>query len=145
MLGRDCFVHPEHDRDEPIQGHHVRPATRGGGDSQTLRLCANAHGRVHYLLDRLEDYAVASPFATVDEVVASIPADIWQLFTGGERSLVIHGWGTYGNAFLNGMYETAYRLWRTDGTPKDETTPHFADLGLAARWSRRWRKELGAL
>lgn len=145
MLGRDCLVHPEHDEPVPIERHHVRPQPRGGGDAQTIGLCANAHGRVHFLLDDLEDFAVSSPYATVDEVVTSVPGAIWETFAPIERKIAIRGWHTYGNAFLNGMYATAYQHWRTDGTPKQDGTPLFADLGHAARWSKRWRRELGAL
>ncbi len=103
MLGRECLVHAEHDEPVPIEQHHVRPLARGGGDSQQVGVCANAHGRIHHLLDDLESFA------------------------------------------LDGMFATAYRLWRTDGTPKEDGVPLFADLGHAARWSKRWRKELGAL
>lgn len=145
MLGRDCLVHTEHDDPVPIVSHHVRPQARGGGDSQIIRLCANAHGRVHSLLDDVEDYASSSPFATVDEVLTSMPASAWIVYTPTEKVIAIRGWQTYGNGFLNGMYATAYRLWRTDGSPRDDGTPLFADLGHAARWSRRWRRELGAL
>lgn len=56
-----------------------------------------------------------------------------------------HGWESYGLGFLNGRYATLFKLWRTDGTPKQEGVPLFVDLGHAARWSRRWRKELDAL
>lgn len=145
MLGRDCLVHAEHDLPAPIHGHHVRPLVRGGGDSQVVSLCANAHGRVHRLLDEIEATAQACPFATVGEVLRTLPDDIWQAFPATERAIAYHGWQSYGLGFLNGRYATAYRLWRTDGTPKEPDTPLFVDLGHAARWSKRWRKELDAL
>lgn len=89
-LGRACMVHPEHEQEVPIEGHHVRPLARGGGDSQVVSLCANAHGRVHVLLDEIESTAVASPFATVDEVIRSLPNDLWPGFdstsTAGSRT-----------------------------------------------------------
>lgn len=110
-----------------------------------VSLCANAHGRVHVLLDEIEDTAAASPYATVGEVLRSIPGDLWPGFDAVERMIAFHGWETYGLGFLNGRYETAARLWRTDGAPKLPDVPLFVDLGHAARWSRRWRRELGAL
>jgi hypothetical protein len=145
MLGRDCLVHPGHDWPVPIEGHHVRPLVRGGGDSQVVDLCANAHGRVHHLLDEIEAVAEASPYATVGEVLRTLPTDIWQAFAATERAIAYHGWQAYGLGFLNGRYATAYRFWRTDGSPKLANVPVFADLGHAARWSRRWRKEMEAL
>jgi len=145
VLGRECLAHREHDEPVPVERHHVRPRTRGGGDSQTVQLCANAHGRVHALLDGIEDVAVASPFAVVDEVLRSLPRDIWQAYSVIERAIAYRGWQAYGLGFLNGRYESGYRMWRTDGTPKARDIPHFNDLYHAARWSRRWRRELGAL
>lgn len=145
MLGRDCLVHTEHDQPVPIQPHHVRPLARGGGDSQMVPLCANAHGRVHVLLDQIEATAEASPYATVGEVLRTLPDDVWQVFPATERAIAYHGWQAYGLGFLNGRYAAAYRLWRTDGSPRQPNTPMFADLGHAARWSKRWRKELDAL
>lgn len=145
MLGRDCTVHAEHAEAAPIEQHHVRPLARGGGESQTINLCANAHGRVHFLLDDLENFAVSSPHSTASEVAASVPGSLWAAFSEMERLIALRGWEAYGNGFINGMYATAYRLWRTDGTPKEDGVPMFADLGHAARWSRRWRKEMDAL
>lgn len=145
MLGRECYVHAEHPEPEPIEDHHVRPLARGGGDSQVIRMCANAHGRVHHLLEEIEAVAVSSPFATVDEILRQIPDDLWPGYLLAERSVAYHGWREYGLAFLNERYATVYRLWRTDGTPKQPDTPLFADLGHAARWSKKWRRELDAL
>lgn len=145
MLGRDCTVHDEHDEPVPIEKHHVRPLARNGGDSQQIRLCANAHGRVHFLLDDLEDFAVSSPHSTASEVASSVPGTLWATFSEMERLVALRGWYLYGNGFTNGMYATAYRLWRTDGSPKVAEAPAFVDLGHAARWSRKWRKELGVL
>jgi hypothetical protein len=145
MLGRTCLVHTEHPDHVPIEAHHIRPVPRGGETSQVLNICANAHGRVHALLEEIEATAVASPYATVGEVLRSIPNDLWPGFDVTERMIAFHGWEAYGLGFLNGRYDNAYRLWRTDGTPKQSDVPLFADLGHAARWSRRWRKELGAL
>jgi len=144
MLGRECLVHREHDEPVPIEEHHVRPRPRGGGDAQTLGMCANAHGRVHVLLDAIEDYAAASPFAVVDEILRTLPRDVWSGFDVLERSVAYRGWQSYGLGFLNGRYATAYRLWRTDGTPKTDEAPMFQDLYHAARWSKKWRRELGA-
>lgn len=145
MLGRVCLVHPEHDEPVPIEDHHVRPRPRGGGDSQTVRLCANAHGRVHALLDEIEAVALSSPFAVVDEVLRSLPDVTWQRFTVTERGIAYQGWRSYGLPFIQRRYATAFRLWRTDGTAKEPATPHFDNLYHAARWSRRWRQELDAL
>jgi hypothetical protein len=143
MLGRDCFVHAEHDQPQPIQEHHVRPMSRGGVDSQVLRMCANAHGRVHRLLDEIEAVALASPYATTDEIIRTLPEGIWKVFTVEERAVAYHGWQAYGLGFLNGRYGVSFDLWRTDGTPKHASVPHFSDLTHAARWSRRWRRQLG--
>lgn len=143
MLGRVCLVHPDHVEDEPMVLHHVRPRPRGGGDSQTIQVCANAHGRIHFLLDEIEAYAVASPYATMAEVVGSLPH--WSNFDLVERSAALRGWEMYGIGFLGGRYAVAYRYWRTDGAPRDPNTPHFDDLYHAARWSRKWRRELDAL
>jgi hypothetical protein len=144
-LGRACMVHPEHEQDVPIEGHHVRPLARGGGDAQVISLCANAHGRVHVLLDEIEAVATATPFGTVSEVLRTIPNDLWPGFDVTERMIAFHGWESYGLSFLNGRYLTAHRLWRTDGSPKEPDVPLFADLGHAARWSKKWRRELDAL
>lgn len=145
MLGRECLVHAEHDEPVPIEQHHVRPLARGGGEGQSVGVCANSHGRIHYLLDDLESFAASSPYATVDEVARSVPDRTWETYTPTERVIALRGWNAYGLGFLNGRYRTAYDLWRTDGTPKHDGVPLFADLGHAARWSRRWRKELDAL
>jgi hypothetical protein len=145
MLGRACIVHPEHDDPVPIERHHVRPRPRGGGDAQVIQVCANAHGRIHALLDEIEDRAAASPYATTDEVLRSLPADLWRSYNVIERGIAYRGWLVYGLGFLNGRYAAAYRFWRTDGTPKTSDVPQFADLYHAARWSKRWRKELGAM
>jgi hypothetical protein len=144
MLGRECLVHPDHDEPVPIDRHHVRPRPRGGGDVQ-VSVCANAHGRIHVLLDAIEDLAATSPFATVDEILRGLPRDTWISFDVTERAVAYRGWQTYGLGFLNHRYDTAYRLWRTDGTPKTSEAPIFADLYHAARWSKKWRRELGAL
>jgi hypothetical protein len=141
MLGRVCIVHPEHDEPVPIERHRVRPGSRGGGDA-AIQLCANAHGRVHALLDEIEDRAVASPFATTDEVLRGLPSGLWSGYTVIERQIAYRGWLAYGLGFLNGRYATAYRYWRTDGTPKTDDAPMFADLHHAARWSKKWRREL---
>lgn len=145
MLGRVCLVHPEHPEPVPLDLHHVRPRPRGGGESQAVQVCANAHGRIHALLDEIEARALATPFGTKDEVIRHLPAELWSSYTVIERQVAYRGWLAYGLGFLNGRYATAYRLWRTDGTPKTTEAPMFADLYHAARWSKRWRRELGAL
>lgn len=145
ILGRECFVHREHDEQVPIDRHHVRPRPRGGGDSQTIELCANAHGRVHRLLDDIEAYAAACPYATTREVLARLPAHIWTGYTRDEQLIAYRGWEAYGLPFLNGRYLSAYRFWSTDGRAKQDEVPHFDDLYHASRWSRKWRKEMGAL
>lgn len=144
MLGRECLVHPEHDEPVPIEDHRPRPGPRGGGGA-SVHLCANAHGRVHNLLDLIEDVAVASPYAVASEVLRTLPDDIWRAYSVTERAVAYRGWMAYGPGFINGRYASAYRLWRTDGTAKEPDVPHFDDLYHAARWSRRWRKELDAL
>lgn len=142
ILGRECLVHPDHDDKVPIESHHVRPCPRGGGDSQTLTLCANAHGRIHHLLDDIEGYAAACPYATADEVIARLPAHVWTGFTETEQMIAFRGWQAYGLGFLNGRYLNAFRWWSTDGRAKQDDVPHFGELFHASRWSRKWRKEL---
>jgi hypothetical protein len=143
MLGRECLVHTAHEQPVPIQPHHVRPMSRGGSSAQAVGLCANAHGRIHHLLDEIEAYALASPYATVDEVLRAALADLWRGSELTERAIAGRGWQSYGLGFLNGRYAGAYRMWRTDGAAKEPDVPHFTDLLHAARWSRRWRRELG--
>jgi hypothetical protein len=136
-------VHPQHDEPVPIATHYVRPRPRGGGAEPTVTLCANAHGRVHALLDEIEAYAMTSPYRTTNEVLRSLP--VWDAYDVTERAIAYHGWMAYGLSFINGRYAAAYAHWRTDGTPKVPDVPHFNDLYHAARWSKRWRKELDAL
>lgn len=100
---------------------------------------------MHALLEGIEATARASPFRTVAEVLRSLPDDIWSAYDVTERAVAYRGWQAYGLGFMNGRYETAYRYWRTDGSPKGPGVPHFDDLFHAARWSRRWRRELGSL
>ena len=145
MLGRECLVHREHDEVVPIVEHHVRPRPRGGGDSQILDLCANAHVKIHVLLDKIEAYAEACPYATMGEVLDHLPAHVWTGYAEIERAIAYRGWESYGLGFLNGRYRSASRFWATDGTAKEENVPHFDDIVHAARWSRKWRRELGAL
>jgi hypothetical protein len=144
MLGRDCLVHARHDEVVPIQYHHVRPLPRGGGESPVISLCANAHGRVHALLDNIETYAAACPYATLAEVLAKLPAHVTVGYQNTEKAIAARGWESYGTAFLNGRYRTAFRWWATDGRAKADEVPHYCDLFHASRWSRRWRRELDA-
>jgi hypothetical protein len=142
MLGRECLVHRAHDNPVPIEAHHVRPLPRGGGESQVISLCANAHGRVHMLLDGIETYAVACPYATSAEVLARLPAHVTSGYDSTEKMIAARGWETYGMAFLNGRYSAAFRWWATNGSAKVDNVPHFSDLFHASRWSRKWRREL---
>lgn len=145
IRGRVCLAHPDHDPAVPIQIHHLQPRARGGIGTPTVQLCANAHGSVHALLDVIEELALNSPYATVDEVLRGLPERTWTSFTGPERVIAYHGWRTYGLGFLGGRYANHYRLWRTDGTARAPDVPMFDDVNHAARWSRRWRRELERL
>jgi hypothetical protein len=145
MPGRACLAHPAHAEVVPIQVHRMRPLARGGQASPTVRLCANAHALVHDLLDELEETALTVPYATVHEVVRYLPPKVWADFPAEVRAIAYSGWKAYGLGFLNGRYVVHHHYWRTDGTPKEPEVPAFADLVHAARWSRRWRKELGRL
>jgi hypothetical protein len=142
MLGRECLVHTHHDDPVPIEPHHVRPLPRGGGESQVIDLCANAHGRVHALLDDIESYAAACPYATTAEVLGRLPAHVIVGYDRTEKMIAARGWESYGLAFLNGRYKSAFRWWTTNGTAKEAEVPHFSDLFHASRWSRKWRREL---
>lgn len=141
-LGRLCLAHQDHAPPVPIEVHHVRPVTRGGRGSPTVQLCANAHGQVHDLLDRLEALAVRSPYTTTREIVERLPRDLWAAYPGAVRVIAYKGWLTYGVGFLGGLYDDRYRLWATDGAPRMAGVPVYADVMHAARWSRRWRREL---
>ncbi len=144
-VGRFCLAHAEHPGPVPIEVHHVRPVARGGQGTRTVQLCANAHGLVHALLDEIETCAVASPYATVHEVIRALPRAMWAGYDGRIRVIAYRGWQGYGLGFLGHRYDTHHRLWRTDGTPKVPDVPHFTDVAHAARWSRRWRRELERL
>lgn len=139
---RVCLAHAEHGETIPIEIHRIRPAARGGLAGQVVQLCPNAHGQVHDLLDRIEALAVVSPYATTREVVDSLPRSLWAAYPGPIRVIAYKGWLTYGLGFLGGVYAEKYRLWDSAGQPRAAGVPVYADLGHAARWSRRWRKEL---
>lgn len=143
MLGVVCLAHHgEHARLVPIEMHHVRPVARGGQGSLTVPLCANAHGEVHDLLDEIEARALTSPFALVDEVIRNIPREVRAVYSPRVRVIAYRGWQTYGLGFLGGRYANDHRHWRTDGTAKAEGVPAFNETMHAARWSRRWRRNL---
>lgn len=142
--GRRCLAH-RHDELVPIVSHSVRPLPRGGLGSHTIHLCANAATDVHTLLDLIEDRAVAATYARVDEVIRDLPRETWASFGGAERVIAYKGWKTYGLGFLMGRYAIHYRHWRTDGSPKRADVPAFSDVMHAARWSRRWRREMERL
>jgi hypothetical protein len=144
-LGRECMVHKKHDEKVPVEPHYVRPRPRGGGDSQALTVCANAHGRIHYLLDSIEGYAVSCPYATPSEVLRYLPAHVASGFNDMEQVIASRGWMSYGLGFLNGRYSNAYRWWATDGSAKEDEVPHYDELFHASRWSRKWRRELNEL
>lgn len=97
---------------------------------------------MHHLLDNIEAYAAACPYATASEVINQLPAHIWTGFTDTERMIAYRGWESYGLGFLNGRYLNAFRWWSTDGQAKQDDVPHFGELFHASRWSRKWRKEL---
>lgn len=144
MIGRLCLVHPDHLERVPIITHHIRPASRGGRTSRTVRLCANAHGLVHDLLDVIEDAAADSPYGVVAEIVRHLPPERWAQYPGAVRVVAYAGWKTYGLGFMQGTYAREYALWDSAGRPRTEGIPTYADVRQAARWSRRWRRELGA-
>jgi hypothetical protein len=142
VIGRICLAHPRHSEIVPIVQHSIRPVTRGGTGTRTVQLCANADGLVHELLDEIEAVALTTPYALVDEVVRSVPRDIWARFPGAVRVIAYRGWQEYGLSFLGGRYDRNHELWGTSGEAKHANTPAFTDVSHAARWSRRWRREL---
>lgn len=142
LVGRLCLAHPVHAEAVPIEHHHVRPVSRGGTGSPTVQLCANAHGLVHDLLDQLEAQALASPYATTDEVVRTLPREVWARYPGAVRVIAYKGWKLYGLGFIGGLYADAHRHWGTSGEAKHANVPSYHDVRHAARWSRRWAKEL---
>jgi hypothetical protein len=144
-LGRVCLAHPDHADAAPIVFHHVRPVSRGGAGTMTVQLCANAHGLVHALLDDIEAVALTSPYATVDEVIRLIPRGTWAFYPGAVRVIAYKGWQSYGLGFLGGRYQRQHQLWDTTGAARNANTPAYADVRHAARWSRRWRREIERL
>lgn len=142
MFGRVCLAHASHAVAVPIENHHVRPVARGGQGTKTVQLCANAHGSVHDLMDRIEEVAVRSPYAIVNEVIRSVPRNVWAEYPGAVRVIAYKGWQLYGLSFIGGMYETEHRLWTSGGAPKREGVPAYTELLHAARWSRKWRRTL---
>lgn len=52
--GTDCAAH-RHDSLVPLENHHIWPLGYHGPDvkSNIIRVCANAHGDAHYLLEDL--------------------------------------------------------------------------------------------
>jgi hypothetical protein len=142
ILGRVCLAHPEHHPAVPIEQHHVQPRARGGIGTATVQLCANAHGQVHALLDDIEAVAVSSPYALMREVVDNLPRSVWAAYPGPVRVIAYKGWLTYGAGFIDGLHAERYRLWTTAGRPRAADVPAYHELEHAARWSKRWRKEL---
>lgn len=118
--------------------------SRGGVGSPTVQLCANAHGLVHDLLDQIEAQALASPYATVDEVIRTMPREVWARYSGAVRVIAYKGWKLYGLSFIGGMYDAQRAHWSTSGQAKRANTPSYDDVRHAARWSRKWARELGA-
>lgn len=143
IVGRVCLAHATHAVAVPIEQHHIRPVTRGGIGTRAVQLCANAHGLVHDLLDQIERQAKSSPYALVDEVIRGIPRDIWARYPGAVRVIAYKGWQQYGLGFIGGMYELEARHWSTSGAAKHANVPSYDDVRHAARWSRRWARELG--
>jgi hypothetical protein len=141
-IGRVCLAHPVHSEVVPIEQHHIRPIARGGTGTRTIQLCANAHGLVHDLLDEIEAVALTTPYALVDEVIRSLPREIWARYPGAVRVIAYRGWQEYGLSFLGGRYTRNHELWSTAGRAKHANTPAFSEIAHAARWSNRWRKEL---
>lgn len=141
-VGRVCLAHRAHADAVPIEIHHIRPVTRGGTGSATVQLCANAHGLVHDLLDQIEAQAIASPYATVDEVIRTLPREVWARYPGAVRVIAYKGWQQYGLGFINGIYAPQHHHWTTSGEAKRANTPAYPEVRHAARWSRRWAREL---
>lgn len=146
MLGVDCFVHGLHSAAVPIDEHHVRPIARGGERAApTVPLCANAHGLVHALLDEIEAMAVASPYATVHEVVRTLPDPVWAGFPGRVRLVAYRGWQLYGLAFLGRRFTKHHRLWDSAGRPRTPDTPAYGQTAAVFALPRRSRMRLRRL
>lgn len=60
-MGRTCWCH-RHRHDVPLERHHVWPLGHSGPDAKPniVVVCANGHGSVHSLLDRMLKAQTAS-------------------------------------------------------------------------------------
>ena len=97
-MGRTCAAH-RHREDVPIESHHIHPLGDGGPDTKLNRigLCANAHGAVHFLLDR----------ARKAGGYGNVPWSYRRRFGPAVRQLAERGWaaiaaGRDGSAPLSG-------------------------------------------
>jgi len=146
MIGIDCLAHGRHSAPVPIEEHHLRPLARGGDPAEpTIALCANAHGLVHALLDEIEGIAVVSPYATLHEVVRTLPDSVWASFPGKVRLIAYRGWQAYGLAFLGRRLRGQHRHWTTDGQPKTDGLPAYGEATRTLALARRLRRHIATL
>jgi hypothetical protein len=142
--GKDCAAHT-HDAVVPQEDHHVVPLSRGGPDrkSNLLRVCANAHSDVHYLLSAIEK---ARGYDGVPEAVK-------RSFGYGVRRIALQGWRAYEADFLAGKLWREIELWESSGRAYLTTVPDFATaaamadgaagarpLGIAEAYTEWWRE-----
>jgi hypothetical protein len=122
--GTTCFAHT-HEYLVPIERHHVRPLSRGGTNLPgNLRDgCANAHSDVHYFLDLIERIARRAatdrPDITAERAAALVPGATAVHFGPKVRQVAKAGWLTYGDEFLQGVWDRHAALWWSSGQPVD--------------------------
>ena len=99
-------------------------------------------GRV-CLAHRTHDVAVPIEVHHVRPITrGGIGKDIWARYPGAIRVIAYKGWQMYGLGFIGGMYEPQAAHWTTSGEAKHANVPSYPEIRHAARWSRRWAREL---
>ena len=146
MIGVDCFIHGLHAGLVPIEAHHIHPVPRGGDPgAAVIPLCANSHGLVHALLDEIEMTAISSPYATLHEIVRTLPGKPAHRSAGRVRIVAYRGWQAYGLGFIGHRYDRQHRLWDSLGRARQANMPAYGQTARALALSRRQRRDIAAL